>query len=456
MSSSRSRIASIAVLFVLVFAAAQPGTGIDVWIERALAPARGLAELARPFSWLAAPSVRAAETRLGAGASELVGRSRELLVRQSEAARPRDPALLSSKGCVHAEVVERRTKRADCVTIQFAPSAPVEADLPATHGDHFVGRVERLSRDRAGEAALCLVTEKSFRVGAEVVAADGRRAALVVGGVAPRPSDPRFEAGLFLSVHAPEDRTITSGTVRVKELASDPIARLADGFRLGELVRYDVDGVLVLAVRAELDYGAEPSSLALLVPAERSEAGTPLARDPFAAERWIAARCAVAGEASLGREARRILAGTAAEIERGAAVSVEGCLVGRIEHAGPWSSTARLAGDRGFRVHATAAFTGAELPRELGELESLGRDGDELLFLWRNSIEAGTGVLAAELFTSSAERGVPAGLSIGTCALPLARGVHVLRVEQPADGRALGRVRVWRPVLGRTDEEDEP
>ena len=48
MSSSRSRIAYVAVLSVLVFAAVEPGTLVDVWLERALLPSRFLAELARP------------------------------------------------------------------------------------------------------------------------------------------------------------------------------------------------------------------------------------------------------------------------------------------------------------------------------------------------------------------------------------------------------------------------
>ncbi|MBI5361944.1 MAG: hypothetical protein HZA53_02115 [Planctomycetes bacterium] len=351
------------------------------------------------------------------------------------------------------------------MTIQFDPRAPVELDAPVTHGDHFVGRVDAFSRERAGEAVLRLVTEKGFRVGAEVVAPDGRKAALVVGGVAPQPSDPRAGAGLFLAVHAPEDRSITGGLVRVKEKdgagGSAPLARLADGFRLGELVRYEVDGVLVLAVRAELDYGAEPYELAVLAPAERAEAGPPLARDPFMAERWITARCATAGEASLGREARRLLSGARDGVEVGAALCVEGRLVGRIEHSGPWSASARLAGDPGFRVQAAAALAGDAAPRALGELVSLGRDGDgALLFLWRNALDAPAGadapVIAVELFTAPGERSVPAGLALGKCALPLVRGTHVLRVEQPADGRALSRVRVWRAALARAEGEEMP
>ncbi|MBI5361945.1 MAG: hypothetical protein HZA53_02120 [Planctomycetes bacterium] len=68
MSSSRSRLAYVTVLFVLVFAAVEPGTLLDVWIDRALAPSRVLAELARPFAWLASSSVRAAESALAADA----------------------------------------------------------------------------------------------------------------------------------------------------------------------------------------------------------------------------------------------------------------------------------------------------------------------------------------------------------------------------------------------------
>ncbi|MBK7875718.1 MAG: hypothetical protein IPJ77_08200 [Planctomycetes bacterium] len=490
MSSSRSRLAYVAVLCVLVFAAVEPGTLLDVWIERALVPSRFAAELARPFGWLESSSVRAAESTLAAEAPALAATSRELLARQAAGALPRDPELARGRGAVHAQVVERKTQRADCVTIQFAPEAPVEVDAPVTHGDHYVGRIDALSRERAGEATLRLVTEKSFRVGAEVEAPDGRKAALVVGGVAPRPShgadeDERrasADAGLFLAVHAPQDRSITSGVVRVREieapgsarsasrpsgglasLAGGELASLANGFRLGELVRYDVDGVVIFAVRAELDYGAEPYELAVLAPAEQAEAGPPLARDPFAVERWIRARCAVPGEASIGREARRILAGTRDGVEPGAALCVGGQLVGRVETSGPWSASARLAGDPGFRVQVAAALAGSDAPRALGELVALGRDDDDaLLFVWRNAIDppppGAVAATPAELFTAPGERSVPAGLLLGSTVLPRTRGLHVLRVTQPADGRALGVVQVWRAAIAREEEpeEDEP
>lgn len=472
--SSRSRFAYVAVLCVLVFAAVEPGTLLDVWVERALIPSRFVAELARPFDWLASSSVRAAESTLAAGAPALAATSRELLARQAAGALPRDPELARGRGTVHAQVVERKTQRADCVTIQYDPSAPVELDAPVTHGDHYVGRIDVLSRERAGEATLRLVTEKGFRVGAEVVTPEGRTCALVVGGVAPRPSRGKDEderrasadPGLFLAVHAPEDRSITSGVVRVREStsrgATAALASLADGFRLGELVRYEVDGVVIFAVRAELDYGAEPYELAVLAPAERGEAGAPLARDPFAVERWIRARCAVPGEASMGREARRVLAGTRDGVENGAALCVGGQLVGRIERSAPWFASARLAGDPGFRVQVAAALAGGEAPRALGELVALGRDGDgALLFTWRNAIDPlAAGALVAtpaELFTASGERSVPAGLLLGSTLLPRARGTHVLRVTQPADGRALGIVQIWRAALAAPDEaEDEP
>lgn len=476
MSSSRSRIAYVAVLSVLVFAAVEPGTLVDVWLERALLPSRFLAELARPFAWFEGARVHAAEARLADGAPALAERSRALLARQAADALPRDPALARGRGTVQAQVVERTTKRADCVTIQFVPGAPVELDAPVTHGDHFVGRIDALSKDRAGEATLRLVTEKGFRVGAEVLAPDGRKAALVVGGVAPRPSTgsdakerrARADPGLFLAVHAPEDRSITSGVVRVSEALGSAsgvpaeLGTLADGFRLGELVQYEVDGVVLFAVRAELDYGAEPYELAVLARAERGEAGAPLARDPFAAMRWTTARTATPGDASILREARRVLAGTRDGVEPGAALCVGGALVGRVERANPWSSCARLAGDPGFRVQVAAALAGDEAPRALGELVALGRDGDgALLFLWRNAIDAevapGAPPTPAELFTASGERTVPAGLLLGTTALPRARGTHVLRVKQPADGRALGLVQVWRAALERSGaEDDEP
>lgn len=456
-----------AALAVFVYAALQPGTFVERGLEFALAPARAAGELARPFALAARGDVRAAENALAGRTSALVSASRALLERAGACALPRDTGLATGRGFVHAQAVERSAKTPDVVIIQYAASSPLEPGCAVAAGDHYLGRVARLARSRAGEAEVELVTAPAFRVGAEATSAGAEPVALVVGGIAQNPAeDPH---GLYLAVHVPARAGVDHGTVRVRELAAlgtGDASALADGYLLGELVRYEVQGVRVLAVRAAFDFDAGPYELVVLTPPERAEAGAPLARDPFTPERWISARFVAFGAPSAGREARLLSAGTRAGLETGAALCAGGALAGRIEHAGPWTSTAALAGDPGFAVQALAQLADTEEPLALGRIVSLGRASGSgaLLFRWENALDprssaagaAGENVprVHAFLVTGWGERNVPAGLVLGETELPRARGTHVLEVVPAVDARALPGVLAWKAVLAPA--EDEP
>lgn len=463
---SRSRFWPFAAFAALASAAllpdSAPGAALERALDLALLPARAAGELARPFSIASRGSVRAAESALAGRTQVLAERSHALLERAGACALPRDTALATRRGFVHAQAIERPLKNPDVVFIQYAASSPLEPGFPVAAGDDYLGRVARLARKRAGEAEIELVTAPDFRVGAEVVSASGEHTALVVGGVALNPAeDPH---GLYLAVHAPSRSGVDAGIVRVREqdtLGATDVSALADGYRLGELVSYDVQGVRVLAVRAVFDFDAGPYEVVVLTPPERAEAGPPLARDPFAAERWIAARFVAFGAPSAGREARVLTAGTRAGIETGAALCAGGALVGRVEHAGPWSATAQLAGDPGFAVQALAQLADTEEPLALGRIVALGRasGSDALLFRWENALDPRIPVATAPrvrafLVTGWGERNVPAGLVLGETELPRARGSHVIRVEPAVDARDLPRALVWKAAL--TPTEDEP
>lgn len=466
---SRSRFWPFAALAVFVYAALQPNTFVERGLEFALAPARAAGVLAQPFSLVARGDVRAAEHALASRTSALLAESRALLERAGACALPRDTGLATGRGFVHAQAVERSAKNPDVVVIQYAAAAPLQPGCAVAAGDHYLGRVARLARQRAGEAEVELVTAPGFRVGAEATSANGERVALVVGGIALNPADETH--GLYLAVHVPDRAGVEHGTVRVRELAAlggADVSSLADGYLLGELVRYEVQGVRVLAVRAAFDFDAGPYELVVLTPPERAEAGPPLARDRFAPERWISARFVAFGAPSAGREARLLSAGTRAGLETGAALCAGGALAGRIEHAGPWTSTAQLVGDPGFEVQALAQLADTEEPLALGRLVALGRErgSDALLFRWENALdprelrsdaarELGASVphVRAFLVTGWGERNVPAGLVLGETELPRARGSHVLRVAPAVDARALPGALAWKAALTAVEEE---
>jgi len=455
LSSSRSRTIQLGVLAVLLYATLRPGTAVDRWIEEALVPARVLAELARPVTWLGGQTVLAAPER-----QELWRRSRELLEREGAAALPRDGNLAAGRGFVHGQTIERPARDPDGVVIQYDPRCTLAPGMYVTSGDHYLGRVESLVPERPGEAVVRLITGREARIGAEVLLADGSRAPLVVGGVALHP-DPR-DTRLYLAVHAPSRGDLTAGPVRVRASLDPGQPGLADGFLLGELVHHEQGGLRFLAVRAGFDYDAGPYELVIVSAPEHALAGGSLAREPFAPERWRPTRFAARGTPSALREARVLSHGRSRGLERGAALASDGVLVGRLTRVLQWSARAELVGDPGFAVAGLAQLEDQEEPLVLGRLVSLGRDGEALLFRWENTqdppLAAGAagapGIdlaraprVRAFVVSGWGERGLPAGLVLGTTELVRARGPQVLRITPPLDVRALERVEVWRANL---------
>lgn len=458
MTPSRSRTIWFVALGTLMYASLQPGTALEDYLDRALLPARVAGELVRPLAWLARDEVNAAEPDVVATEAAYRARALAVLAREQEHALPEDLELIRGRGFVHAQVVERNPRTPDRVTVQFDPRAPIAPGMPVAAGDVFIGRVGALSRDRAGEAFVDLVTEKSFRVGACVGAPDGTQVELVVGGVAAGLKLRRDE--LHLAVHAPSARGVEKGTVRVLERdverGLDPWRGLANGFRLGEWSQLAFGGANVPAVRAEIDLAAGPYQVVALTRPEMAEAGAPLACDPFDVARWIPTRSLAPGAASTGREGRVLAHGRRAGIGDGAALRRGSVFLGRVARAGEWTSSARLVGDAGFEVHALAEIEGVDAPLPLGVLVSRGRDGAELELAWENRIDADAGDAAplmqrAEIYTGGGDRSVPAGLHLGSAMLPRARGEHVLRVKPRLDARTVLEVEAWRTELAPPD-----
>lgn len=476
MTPSRSRTLQIVALGTLIYASLQPGTSLEDVLDRALLPARVAGELVRPFTWLTRGEVRAAESTLAQSDVNDRAHARALLERAQAHALPDDPELARGRGFVHAQVIERKARTPDQLTIQFDPRAPLAAGMPVVAGDVYVGRVLSLSPDRAGEALVELVTERAFRVGASVRSSDGTSVELVVGGVVTGPVDAQRK--LHLAVHAPsslavDDARALSNDARAGGLASglvvvaereaeqgtDVWRGLANGYRLGEWTRLEFGGTSVCAVRAAIDLAAGPYQVVALARPEMAQAGTALACDPFDAQRWFDSRSLAPGVASIGREGRVLAHGRRAGIEAGAALRAGTVLVGRVETAGTWTSTVRLVGDAGFAVHGLAEISGTDAPLSLGRLVSLGRDGDELVFEWENRIDADSSAdpvptQHAELYTGGGDRSVPAGLHLGSTELPRARGEHELRVKPRVDARSLNEFQVWRVVLARGELDE--
>jgi hypothetical protein len=348
--------------------------------------------------------------------------------------------------------------------------------MPVACRDTYVGRVLRLDPLVRGEATVALVTGASFRVGARVETAGANAQSadanaqsagfnahsagassgdLVVGGLAPAPSDD--SVGLFLAAHIPSARSIESGSVRVHESDSalvEPYSQLADGFRLGELARYRVNAVPVLALRADIDYASGLSQVVVLCPPGRPTPAPELLQGRFDEENWIAGELVLDGDPAFWRESRKLTKGRAHGVRDRSAIALGARLVGLVVHAGRWTSDVALLGDPGLAISVLAQVqgeTGGVRPVALGRMVSVGRDRSDgtLLLRWDAAVSpfhaggSGSGEpVDAVLFTGSGERDVPPGLVIGSARLPRQRGSVILRVSTPDPVSALRRVRV--------------
>lgn len=458
MGLSRSRTLLLIGLLVLIALSLHPAASVESILARVFAPTRFVAELARPLWWFGARDVRAAEA---AGTSEFdhdVERSRAVLLAAQRGALPSDPALTRGRALLSAHVIARLAKKKDELVLRFPANAGVAVGMPVVYGDVYVGRISSLDAERPGEGTASLVTTANFRVGAEVD--DGvHKGSFVVGGLMRKSRGE--ERGLQLLAQFPSDRSIHSGLVRVREDAASPEARLADGYRLGQLVSHGVRGMNVLTVEAAIDYEWGLNHVAIVCPPQMGTAGPVLAVDPFDATAWIDARALLAGDASIGRRTRKLSIGSRSGARAGAAIGIGARFVGRVIDVSAWSSNASLFGDPGVAVSALAVVDGVAAPIALGHLVSLGVDSHDgsVLVSWKpiGAMRAeGVAPRNAELWTAAGERDVPPGLLIGTTSLPSGEGPFTLRVRAAVDAQRLLHLRVWRgpEIAGDDDAEN--
>lgn len=453
MGLSRSGTLFLIGLLVLVALSLHPVASVETIVRGAFAPARLVSELSWPLAWLARGEVAAAESEAAAAFASDRERSHALLFASQAAALPVDPALRVNRAAVAAHVIDHSALHPDLLRLRFAVEAGVVAGSPVVCGDVFVGRVLELDPEHAGECLAELVTAKDFRVSAEASGPSGT-SRCVVGGVLGKPR--REERTFHLAVQFPSDRTVATGSVRVSESPDASMARLADGFVLGELVSVDLRGTRLLGIRPPLDYAFGLNHLAILVAPERGTAGPVLPVDPFDPEAWIQTRVLLTGDPSASRETRHVTLTSSDGVAPGAALSIGGRFVGRVERVGALDSDVRLLADPGFCFTALAKLPAHATPLALGRLVSLGHSGaDEVRFECDArvplSLTNGEDV-EVEIWTGAAEPDLPPGLLVGTGRIRSTDHPFEIRVRPSSDARMARRLHVWR---GRGNETED-
>lgn len=435
---ARSRISSAwlflwAGLFALSLHPLEPVARV---VDGLLVPLRWVAELGSPLTLLGARSVAAAERELALAAPAEAAEGAETLRLLAEGALPADPALRAGRHFVPAEVVGRPL-RDECWVVP-RERAGIARGVPVVCGDAFVGRVLEVREGPPLLVRVQLVTERGFRIGAEVRASAGEAQFeseaifLTVGGVrVPRRGDPRT---VRLAAHQPSSSALSEGVARVHELLADSEDReqLAEGFRLGQVRREGERGDLW--VEPELDYLDGLFQVALVVPESAGDRGALAAAPALEDGQWLATRALTAGDPAPWRSTLKIPLGSAAGLRAGAAVSGAGArLIGRVLRTGIATSDVALLDDPGFTLVAIARIEGLAEPRILGRLTTLGRGpaGTIRVRWWvrvplvvagadeiAGSGESG-GTRSARLFSGSGEPGLPGGLFLGSTELPL-------------------------------------
>jgi hypothetical protein len=457
---TRKRTLSLVAFVALAVLSLRPVPGVERAVGWALVPARVLAELGLPVSWLRAGEVRAAEKELSAGLAEGRARCAEIVRLDRASARPQTAELCAGRTLMQAEVVGRPVGRRDQVVLELAEEAELREGLPVVRGDHYVGRVESVPDVPLGaprRAIVSLVTGSSFRIGARVVAEGADDVGLVVGGLAPRVPGRNT---LLLAAHKPSNQRVASGRVVVHDrdaLIEEDLARLADGYALGELEEARIGGSRVVVVRPGPDYRDGLTQLVVLGPVDGGGSGErtreiALDHDPFDERAWLWADVAFPGGPSFWREGRKLGIGRARGVREGAAVIFGARLVGRVLRAHVASADVALLGDRGLVLSGLARVEGRAEPLPLGRLTVLGRTEEGTIRLGWDALVPFEGPLPAraEVFTGSGLAGLPRGLYVGSVVLPVGPGPHVLELaDVPALGD-LGRVQVRRarPVHG--------
>jgi hypothetical protein len=446
----RSRTLVLAGMFVLAALSLQRFPPVERATELLFLPSTWAREILRPFGWLAVREVRAALEEAAAALPAERAASRALLEAQIDAAMARDPRLRVGRAFLVAEVLEHVSGDTDLVRVRFPRGAGVEPDMPVVCGDAYVGRVREVDPLRPGEGIVQLVTDESSRVGAAVHDGAEIPARMIVGGLvvarARRPG--------VLSLGARfEDRPVASGVVVVAEVGTGPRAErraFADGFRLGDLRQLFDRGRPILGVDTAFDFADGLSAVAILGGPELATAGPLAADDAFDDSLWATARIPLAGDSSPTRRTRHLVLPAGARIDAGAALGLGARFFGRVVRVDGRRATAALLGDPELTFSAVAVRAAedgsplASVPLHLGRLRSLGLDADgAVLATWSAREGAAAPPLGTvRIATSSGDRGVPAGLWVGTTTLPDGAGEHVLRIVPLQDPAELLRVRV--------------
>lgn len=441
----RSRTLVLAGVFVLAALSLRPFPPVERAVEVLFLPATWAREILRPFGWLAVREVRAALSAADAALPAEREAAHALLEAQIEAALPSDPALRAGRAFLVAEVLERAPDDNDLVRVRFPLGAGVVADMPVVCGDAYVGRVRDVDARRAGEGVVQLVTDETSRVAAAVQDGAEEPAGLVVGGIV----ESRERRALIELGARHESRPVSRGSVVVREAGAGPRAERrarADGFHLGELRVLSGRGRPVLAVETAFDYAHGLSAVAIVGGPELATAGPLWADDAYDEARWTSARVALAGDSTPRRRTRHLVLPAGVRVDAGAALGLGARFLGRVARVDGRRATAVLLGDPALSFSGVASIEGAAAPLHLGRLRSLGVDGDVVLLAWDARAEA-AGIAPrahgpARIATSSGDRGVPAGLWVGTCAIPEGAGEHVLRLTPAQDPSELLRVRV--------------
>lgn len=422
-------------------------------------PADWAREILRPLGWLQAREVRAALSAADEALPAEREAARALLAAQIEAALPKDPALRAGRAFLVAEVLERDARDADILRVRFPRGAGVVPDMPVVCGDTYIGRVRDVDALRAGEGTVQLVTDERVRVAAAVLdekspgqepsaagAVAREPARLVVGGLVEARAR---RTGLLQLGARHESRPVQSGNVVVHEAGVGPRAERrahADGFRLGELCVLSDRGRSVLGVSTTFDYAHGLSAVAIVGGPELATAGPLFADDAYDDEGWVTARVTLAGDSTPRRRTRHLVLPRDARVDAGAALGVGARFLGRVIGVDGRRAVAALLGDPALTFSGVASIEGASAPLHLGSLRSIGLEDDAVLLEWDARVEpAGSAPRPygpARIATSSGDRGVPAGLWVGTCTIPAEPGLHVLRLVPAQDPADLLRVRV--------------
>ncbi|MDE0892779.1 MAG: hypothetical protein OSB14_11405, partial [Planctomycetota bacterium] len=117
------------VLGTLAALSLRPIGVIEELVERLIAPARLVAEVAAPVRWWSQREARAAEESLKQSEAELVAEAKELLEEERLAARPPDHLVPAGLRIVHAEVIERLDGEEDSLIVRWSDTTELELGI---------------------------------------------------------------------------------------------------------------------------------------------------------------------------------------------------------------------------------------------------------------------------------------------------------------------------------------